>query len=649
MQQLESRLLRILDLSRELVSTSDLDVLLHRIAAAAQELTATESAGILLQDQTTGELVFVTATTFADLIVNIPVPLDSSIAGVCFVSGAPLVVPDTAHDPRYYPQFEDLTGVKGHALLAVPLQYRERHIGVLEVQNKSDDLPFEANDVAILTALAAHATIAIENARLVRALQEEQERLESEVAARTIQLRAEIAEHEQDQARIIAQQRELATFEERERLGRELHDGLGQILGYVNVQTQAAEALLAQGQNAAAQANLQQIAQAARQAHTDLRSYILGLRLPQTAPSSLLSTLQNYANQFQAQYHLPVRFWLPGNLPDPLFTPAVEEQVLRVVREALTNAGKHANATYAEVTMSLVGEQVQIMIADDGCGFAADERIGEWANRQESGDSHFGLEIMRERAERVGGLLEIQSAPGRGTRVLTTVPRFLPNTENGDPGEIKGLRVLLVDDHPLFLDGLRNLLLARGMTVVATARDGHEALDKARALRPDVAVLDLNMPGCNGLQATRMIKAELPEVKVVILTISEDENDLFEAVQSGASGYLLKSLEANQFCTLLAGLLRGETAFAPGMAERILTILARSAPSATQPGDPLVERLTPRQWEILRMAADGMMYKEIGVALHLSERTIKYHMGQIVTHLQLENRAQAIKYVRGKR
>ncbi len=491
----------------------------------------------------------------------------------------------------------------------------------------------------MLTALAAQATIAIENARLVRALQDRQNHLEAQVTARTaeigarnIQLQAEIAEREQAQALVIEQQRTLAAFEERESLGRELHDGLGQLLGYINIQAQATEMLLQKGEIEAARTNLQQLALAAREAYAQVRENILGLRTDKTSPpSGFYAALRTYADQIQAQYGLTVVLRQPAT-SQPLFAEGVEEQVLRIIQEALTNAGKHAQASRVEVAFSVTDDQVQVSIADDGVGFTA--------RPSPPSSTHFGLTIMRERAEQVGGQLEIQSAAGEGTRVVVTVPRL----KAAQADEIQGLRVLLADDHPLFLDGLRNLLMARGVNIVGTARDGYEALEKARALRPDIVVLDLNMPRCDGLAATRAIKAELPEVKVALLTVSEDDAHLFEALKSGASGYLLKSLEANAFCALLAGLMRGEAALAPGIAERLVAEFARSpAPAEAQAERPA---LTPRQLEILRLVAKGLTYKEIGAALHLSEKTIKYHMGQILERLHLENRAQAIAYLK---
>ncbi len=138
--------------------------------------------------------------------------------------------------------------------------------------------------------------------------------------------------------------------------------------------------------------------------------------------------------------------------------------------------------------------------------------------------------MMRERAQAVGGQVEIRSAPGQGTRILVHIPR-LDTAPGGDAATsgLTGLRLLLVDDHPLFLEGLRSLLTARGFTVVVMAHDGQAALEQTRALRPDVVVMDVNMPGDGGLEATCAIKAELP--KIVMLTVAEDNAHLFEAIE----------------------------------------------------------------------------------------------------------------------
>jgi two-component system NarL family response regulator len=211
------------------------------------------------------------------------------------------------------------------------------------------------------------------------------------------------------------------------------------------------------------------------------------------------------------------------------------------------------------------------------------------------------------------------------------------------------MKTLIVDDHPLFLEGLKNLLVLRGIGVVGTARDGMEALEKARTLRPDIILMDIKMPQLDGLAATRLIKAELPDVKIVMLTMSAEDADLFEAIKSGACGYLLKTQDVDDFFSLFLGLGRGETPLSPGLAGRILEEFARqglASPTAELPGTK-DDALSPRQIQVLTLAARGLTYKEIGAKLYLAERTIKYHMGEIIERLHVENRSQAIRYAKG--
>lgn len=212
------------------------------------------------------------------------------------------------------------------------------------------------------------------------------------------------------------------------------------------------------------------------------------------------------------------------------------------------------------------------------------------------------------------------------------------------------MRVLLVDDHPLFLEGLRNLLSARGIDVAGTARDGLEALEQARALRPDLVLMDLQMPRLDGLAATRRIKSELPATRVVVLTMSADDMDLFDAIRSGASGYLLKSQEPEEFFSLLGEIERGEVALSPGLAAKILEQFRTDRLGATAPaaqGRPA--ELSRREVEVLNLVAQGLTYKEVGAKLFLAERTIKYHMAEIVTRLQVKGRSEAIEYARRNR
>lgn len=211
------------------------------------------------------------------------------------------------------------------------------------------------------------------------------------------------------------------------------------------------------------------------------------------------------------------------------------------------------------------------------------------------------------------------------------------------------LRVLLVDDHPLFLEGLRNLLVSEGIQVVGLAHDGLEALARARRLRPQVILMDVHMPRCDGVTATRLIKAEMPEITIVMLTMSEDEHDLFEAVKSGASGYLLKRLEAAEFFSYLTELQTGHPPFSPGLAEKVLkefSQMSRTDSGTGGKGDTEKEEcgLTSRQIQILTLVAQGQTYRQVAETIGIAERTVKYHMAEILDRLHLQNRAQVLAY-----
>lgn len=207
------------------------------------------------------------------------------------------------------------------------------------------------------------------------------------------------------------------------------------------------------------------------------------------------------------------------------------------------------------------------------------------------------------------------------------------------------MRILLVDDHPLFLQSLKVLLNTNGFEVAGLAGTGLEALKQARLLRPDLILMDIDMPECDGLAATRLIKAEIPQIKIVILTVSATDEHLFEAIKSGASGYLLKSQSAERFLELVAQVERYGTALPPELAARLLSEFARQAQHIeTTPVKDGPTELTLRQIEILTLVADGLTYPQVSETLHLSEPTVRYHMREILDRLHLQNRAQVIAY-----
>jgi DNA-binding NarL/FixJ family response regulator len=209
------------------------------------------------------------------------------------------------------------------------------------------------------------------------------------------------------------------------------------------------------------------------------------------------------------------------------------------------------------------------------------------------------------------------------------------------------MRVLIADDHPLFRDGLRSLLELRGIEVVGEAGNGREAVAEAHRLQPEVVLMDLDMPELNGLAATRLISAELPNVKVVILTASEDDANLFEAIKSGAQGYLNKNLNSADFFRLLGGVAEGEPALTPGLARKLLGEFVRpAAPAALAHSvGEAPPALTQREREVLDLLVQGVTTnRELAERLVVSENTVKYHLRNILDKLHAQNRAQVVAF-----
>lgn len=225
----------------------------------------------------------------------------------------------------------------------------------------------------------------------------------------------DVTDQKRAQTKVVEQERMVATLEERERLARELHDGLSQALAYVGMQAQAIGKWLRDGNTARAEGMVGRLAEVAKDAHADVRESILGLRTGSAPEWSFIPTLRHYLDSFQTNYGVRTELSLSGSIGEDDFGPDAGVQLLRVIQEALTNARKHGGARNAHIAFEHVGGRAVIRITDDGSGF-------DPTRPAEDGGSHFGLAFMRERMEQIGGSVRIESAPGSKTLVELEAP-----------------------------------------------------------------------------------------------------------------------------------------------------------------------------------------------------------------------------------
>lgn len=306
-------------------------------------------------------------------------PIGRGVLGIPIASGETLRIDEIASDPHaagFPPNHPAM-----HRLLAVPIATKHRIVGNLYLADRLDNRPFSTDNEATLRRFGALAAIAIENALL----------------------------HQQVEV--------LAITSERERIAREMHDSLSQVLAYVNTKSQAALGWLNRGDQAAAREQIEQLAQTAREAYVDVREGIFALRsASQHAPeTSVLEMLAAYVDQWSLQQEVPVRFVHDSADDLGAIEPLAEVHLLRLVQEALSNVRKHAQASLVNISLRRHGDQWTLIIADNGRGFDPAHQI--------PGDfPRFGLATMRERAEASGGTFELESSSKSGTKITVTLP-----------------------------------------------------------------------------------------------------------------------------------------------------------------------------------------------------------------------------------
>jgi PAS domain S-box-containing protein len=504
--------------------------------------------------------------------------------------------------------------------LCLPLVVRDRVTGVLEAYG-SNDLA-EKTTAYALESLARQAASALENARLYRELVERERQLRNLVGKL-----------------LVAQE------EERRRVACDIHDGLTQIAvaAYQHLQAYAED----HAPVCSSSQKMDQILKLSAQTVEEARRVIADLRPMALDDLGLATTLRLWVDSLGGEG------WEIGYeeaLGQERLPAEIETVLYRVAQEALTNVRKHALTTRARIKLRRLGGSVYLEVRDWGRGFD-----GAVPPEGEATGERVGLCGMRERVALIGGEFRIHSRPGAGTSVVAEIPLLdavpvhdeplpSPRRETSPPAQL-----VVADDQAIVREGLRTMLAGeQDFEVVGEATDGREALELCRNLKPDLVLMDVRMPRMDGLAATRAITSEGCATSILMLSTYENPDYLFEAVQAGASGYVIKDAGKRELVGVIRGALGGENPLNQRLAMQLLRRLAsgdnRTTASSSGPGkqpEPLREPLTPREVEVLRFLAQGQTNRQISRQLVVSPATVKVHVEHILAKLGASDRTQA--------
>ncbi|NOZ06984.1 MAG: response regulator [Chloroflexi bacterium] len=436
-------------------------------------------------------------------------------------------------------------------------------------------------------------------------------------------------------AQVIAAQEE-----ERKRVARELHDQTTQALTALLIRLRLAGRIRDQE---TLEQELTELRDLTANTLEEVHQLALGLRPTDLDDLGLVAALERQVTECQNRFPLQFHFQATGFHHRLL--PPVELALYRVVQEALTNAVRHAKAQHVQVSLERQPQMVIASVCDDGQGFDVN------AVREMPGEG-FGLLGMEERVNLLSGVLQVQSAPGQGTTVTARVPldeeemehRGLPQTTaNSDLSRHGKIHVLLADDHPVLRFGLVALLNAEpDLVVVGEAENGQQAVSLAKELHPHVVVMDISMPGMNGLEATWQIKSLGLGCRVLILTVHAYQRYLFRVLEAGGSGYLLKNVADAELVKAIRAVARGEVYLHPDATRLLMQgYLARA-----QHGDDesSYNTLSEREREVLHMVAAGYTSQEIGEQLVISAKTVDTYRTRIMEKLNLHRRHELVRY-----
>lgn len=432
----------------------------------------------------------------------------------------------------------------------------------------------------------------------------------------------------------LSQVERITLLEERERLSRELHDTMGHT--YTTV-IMGLETLRSSITDQGSLHKLDSLLSLTRTSFDGIRGYLHQMDSPQEK-QPLVQSLRQLKEDFEQHAGARVRLRVLGE--EYSLPRQVKMTLYRCLQESLTNSVRHGKATMIEVILQFEERQTRLEVKDNGSGSA----------RIEEG---FGLSAMKERAFSLQGQVSIYSEPGEGTVVTCSLPRL---TESAD----EVIELLLVDNEHFITESLQVILEAeRDLSVVGSAASGKEALEFCEKLKPQLVLMDLDMPEMDGIVATRMIKQRWPHIRVVILTTFQQKEKATEAMRSGADGYLLKTMEPRELAETIRMVHKGGTLIDPLISAKLFEDEAEQLRSEEKSihesqelaneNDPAYSQmrkqydLTSREMEILQCLSKGMRYKTIAMKLYLSDGTVRNYASNLYAKMGVRNREEVVE------